>query len=812
MLHININNFIRAVTCVGVLAIGSHVLAAYDVEKLDRGVVAVAQNNSVFLSWRWLGNETDNTGFNIYRDGVRINSSPVTSKTNYVDYDGNVWNRYTVAAVINGVEQSSSSAVTPWNDIALRIPLQRPGGGTTPDGSYYTYTPNDASVADLDGDGQYEIILKWDPSNSKDNSQKGYTGNVYIDAYELDGTRLWRIDLGRNIRAGAHYTQFIAYDLDSDGKAEVAMRTSDGSVDGTGAVIGNRDADYRNSNGYVLSGPEYLTIFNGATGQMLAKTDYVPARGSVSSWGDSYGNRVDRFLAGLAWLDGEKPSLIMARGYYTRAVVTAWDWRNGQLRQRWVADSNQGMGALAGQGAHSLSVADVDNDGRQEIIYGAATLNDNGSLMYSTGLGHGDALHVSDLRPDYPGLEVYMVHETPSKYGNHGSEMHNAATGEIIWGVSGEGSDVGRGVAIDIDPRYPGYEAWASRGGLRSSSGNLISSSRPSAMNFAVYWDGDLGRELLDGTTISKWDYYNSSMSTLLAAGNWSVSSNNSTKATPALSADILGDWREEVIWRANSGDALLLFTSTHESSYRLRTLMHDPQYRAAVAWQNVGYNQPPHPGFFLGYDMAQPPMLALNPVSAQADLPASVELFSSVNNGAVSLNWNIYNANIRGLEVYRDTDSNPSGRTRIAIVSAGTRAYTDTTVERGGTYYYWIKMTEQNGTVTNSNGAQAVVPGFNNGASTDGGTAADDTNNTSGEEKSSSDVADGTSDSVTNDPSETSTDHTSPGSTDVADNQSATQTDSGTNQSVSLSAGSFWPLSSLVLLLPLIACRRKGS
>ncbi|WP_428242922.1 rhamnogalacturonan lyase [Gynuella sp.] len=710
MLHININNVIRGITCAGMLAVGSHALAAYDVEKLDRGVVAVAQNGSVFLSWRWLGDEIDNTGYNIYRDGVRINSSPITNKTNYVDYSGNVWNRYTITAVVNGMEQQPSPATTPWNDIALRIPLQRPSGGTTPDGRYYTYTPNDASVADLDGDGQYEIILKWDPSNSKDNSQKGYTGNVYIDAYELDGTRLWRIDLGRNIRAGAHYTQFIAYDLDSDGKAEVAMRTSDGSVDGTGAVIGNRYADYRNSNGYVLSGPEYLTIFDGSTGRMLAKTNYVPARGNVSSWGDSYGNRVDRFLAGLAWLDGEKPSLIMARGYYTRAVVAAWDWRNGQLRQRWVADSNQGMGGLAGQGAHSLSVADVDNDGRQEIIYGAATLDDNGSLMYSTRLGHGDALHVSDLRPDYPGLEVYMVHETPSMYGNHGSEMHNAATGEIIWGVSGERADVGRGVAMDIDPRYPGYEAWASRGGLRSSSGNLITNSRPSAMNFGVYWDGDLGRELLDGTTISKWNYYNSSMSTLLAAGNWSVSSNNSTKATPVLSADILGDWREEVIWRANSGDALLLFTSTHESPYRLRTLMHDPQYRAAVAWQNVGYNQPPHPGFFLGYDMVQPPMLALNPVSVQAP---SVELFSSVYNGAVSLSWNIHNANIRGLEVYRDTDSNPSGRTRIGIVSASTRNFTDTTAERGRTYYYWIKMTEQDGTVTNSNGARVVVPRF---------------------------------------------------------------------------------------------------
>ncbi|MGD9171522.1 MAG: pseudouridine synthase, partial [Candidatus Thiodiazotropha sp.] len=284
-----------ALCLIGLLAANqSH--AAYDMENLDRGVVAVAQSDGVFISWRWLGNESDSVGFNVYRDGTLLNSSPLTDRTNYTDSSGSTSSTYTVTAVINGQEQAASSPISPWSDIAKRIPLSRPAGGTTPDGVAYTYSPNDATVADLDGDGQYEIVLKWDPSNSKDNSQSGYTGNVYIDAYEFDGTFLWRIDLGRNIRAGAHYTQFIAYDLDSDGRAEVAMRTADATVDGQGQVIGSSSADYRNSEGYILSGPEYLTIFEGSTGSALATTDYVPARGTVSSWGDSYGNRVDRFL------------------------------------------------------------------------------------------------------------------------------------------------------------------------------------------------------------------------------------------------------------------------------------------------------------------------------------------------------------------------------------------------------------------------------------------------------------------------------------------------------------------------------------
>jgi rhamnogalacturonan endolyase len=307
------------------------------VEKLDRGVVAVRMSAStVFISWRLLAPEYANTAFNVYRAGVKLNTAPITGATNFTDFT--VLNQtYTVKPVVNGIEGASSSETSIWSKQYIQIPLTPPDAGTSPDGVAYTYSANDASAADLDGDGSYEIILKWDPSNSKDNSLSGYTGNVFIDAYKLSGQRLWRIDLGRNIRAGAHYTQFLVYDFDSDGKAEMACRTSDASKDAAGTWIGDSSKDYRTTAGYILSGPEFLSIFNGETGRVMDTKDYTPARGTVSSWGDSYGNRVDRFLAAVAYLDGVSPSMIFARGYYTRLVRSAWDFKNGKLVQRWIA-------------------------------------------------------------------------------------------------------------------------------------------------------------------------------------------------------------------------------------------------------------------------------------------------------------------------------------------------------------------------------------------------------------------------------------------------------------------------------------------
>lgn len=381
------------------------------------------------------------------------------------------------------------------------------------------------------------------------------------------------------------------------------MKTADGSKDGTGTFIGDASKDYRNSSGYVLSGPEFLTIFNGQTGKALSTVNYEPARGNVSDWGDNYGNRVDRFLAAIAYLDGERPSLVMARGYYTRTVLVAYNWRNGQLTKQWTFDSNtSGNSGYAGQGNHNLSVADVDGDGKDEIIYGAMSVDDNGKGLYTTGLHHGDAMHVSDLDPDRAGLEVFQVHETPS---NAGVEFRDARTGQLIWGIPTT-RDVGRGMAADIDPRYKGAEVWAD-GGLYTAKGQKIGTTLPSSTNFGIWWDGDLLRELLDSNRIDKWDYSNSKTVNLLTASG--VSSNNGTKSTPNLQADLFGDWREEVVWRTSDSSALRIYTTTAITDKRIYTLMHDPVYRLGIAWQNVAYNQPPHTGFYLGEGMSKPPV-----------------------------------------------------------------------------------------------------------------------------------------------------------------------------------------------------------
>ncbi|PRA01682.1 MULTISPECIES: rhamnogalacturonan lyase [unclassified Paenibacillus] len=581
----------------------THAAGARQMEYLDRGVVAVKTGTGVFVSWRLLGTEGSNVSFNVYRDGTKVNASPITNSTNLQDASGTSSSKYTVRAVVSGTEQAASAAASVWGNNYLSVPLSVPAGGTTPDGVAYTYSANDASAGDLDGDGEYELIVKWDPSNSKDNSQSGYTGEVFIDAYKLNGTRLWRISLGKNIRAGAHYTQFMVYDLDGDGKAEVAMKTADGTKDGTGVVIGDASKDYRNSSGYVLSGPEFLTVFNGQTGKALSTVNYEPARGNVSSWGDNYGNRVDRFLAAIAYLDGERPSLVMARGYYTRSVLVAYNWRNGQLTKQWTFDSNtSGNSGYAGQGNHNLSVADVDGDGKDEIVYGAMAVDDNGKGLYTTGLHHGDAMHLSDLDPDRPGLEVFQVHETPS---NAGVEFRDAGTGQLIWGVKTT-KDIGRGMAADIDPRYKGAEVWAD-GSLYTAKGQKLGTTLPSSTNFGIWWDGDLLRELLDSNRIDKWNYTNSTTMNLLTASG--VSSNNGTKSTPNLQADLFGDWREEVVWRTNDSSALRIYTTTAVTDKRIYTLMHDPVYRLGVAWQNVAYNQPPHTGFYLGEGMSTPPV-----------------------------------------------------------------------------------------------------------------------------------------------------------------------------------------------------------
>ncbi len=584
-------------------------------ENLDRGVVVVpAKGGGNLISWRMLPEDGKNPRYFVYRDGQRL-TQPPTQNTNLVDPTGTAGARYRVERPGSKADRAGTEAAV-WTDGYLSIPLDQPAGGTTPDGVAYSYRAVDGSVGDLDGDGKLEIVLKWDPSNSKDNSQSGYTGNVYIDAYRLDGQRLWRLDLGRNIRAGAHYTQFLVYDFDNDGKAEVALKTGDGTVDGQGRIIGDSAADHRNASGYVLAGPEYLTVFDGPTGRALSTVPYAPGRHPETTdptsaqlnaiWGDGYGNRVDRFLATPAYLDGKHASIVMARGYYTRSTLAAWDFVNKKLQPRWLFDSAaQPVPAdWMGQGNHNLSVGDVDEDGRDEIIYGSMAIDDDGRGLWTAksagrNLGHGDALHVGDLDPDRPGLERFGVHESTGSNGGIAASMLDARTGAILWTASGSG-DNGRGVAADIDPRRPGAENWSSRqSGLTDAKGVNLAPTRPGPMNFLVYWDGDRQRELLDNITISKWQSESGSIETLLTAEG--AVSGNGTKATPILSGDILGDWREEVILAAADHKSMRIYATPYPTQYRYRTLLADRMYRLALAWQNVAYNQPPH----LSFDLA---------------------------------------------------------------------------------------------------------------------------------------------------------------------------------------------------------------
>ena len=652
-------------------------------ERLDRGVVAIRQDaGHVVVSWRTLYSDKKGEPFDIYRNGVKLNAEPLTKGgTFYVDdkpIDGDA-----TYEIRGGGRDGKFTLAANAPEGYLPIRLQKPADGTTPDGRTYSYSPNDASVGDVDGDGQYEIILKWSPSNERDNSHGGFTGNTLFDCYRLDGTRLWRIDMGPNIRSGAHYVPFIVYDFDGDGRAELMVKTADGTIDGKGKPIGDPNADWREGakeamanrektqeyaakeqaardsirrvmdkmrregrrptreerrrmwgavakwsnrggwlDGRILKGPEYITVFNGLTGEAMASEAYIPERGDVKAWGDGHGNRSERYLAALGYFDGKRASAVFCRGYYTRTVLAAWDWDGKKLTNRWTFDTNdERWRDYAGQGNHNLRVADVDGDGCDEIIYGSMAVDNDGTGLYNTRMGHGDALHMTVFDPTGEKLQVWACHENR----RDGSTLRDAATGEVIFQLKSN-IDVGRCMAADIDPTNPGLEMWSSDShGIRNIKGELVS-PKPSedemkkdkAMadeddtalfmrgmrlptNFAVWWDGDLLREMLDHNRVTKYDW--TTGRTTLEKEFEGCEFNNGTKSNPCLSADILGDWREEVLVRTTDNTELRLYVSPLPTDYHINCLMEDIPYRLSVATENVGYNQPPETGFYLGPD-----------------------------------------------------------------------------------------------------------------------------------------------------------------------------------------------------------------
>ena len=630
-------------------------------ERLDRGVVAVRQSDGkVFVSWRVLKGDRKGEPFDVYRNGVKLNSEPLTTGgSHYVD-EQPLQGEDAVYEVRGGTVGGQFTLRGDVQGDYITIPLQKPEGGTTPDGRPFTYSANDASVADVDGDGRYELILKWDPSNSHDNAHDGFTGSTLIDCYKIGGEDvgasggrlLWRIDLGRNIRSGAHYVPFIVYDLDGDGRAELMVKTADGTRDGLGIVIGDSTADYRHAvaearqraqspqqqevtqrpdfsqrqprsrrprfsglpnEGRILEGPEYITVFDGLTGRALDTKPYVPERGELRLWGDERGNRSERYLAAVGYLDGKKASALFCRGYYTRTVIAAWDWDGKELKNHWTFDTNDPeWESYAGQGNHNLRVADVDGDGCDELTYGSMAVDHDGRGLYNTGFGHGDAIHLTAFDPQSDELQVWDCHENK----RDGSDFRNARTGEVLFQIK-SCSDVGRALAADIDPTNPGVEMWSTDShGIRNMKGDVVGKAKDAgdpqhqnqlvmngrwlSVNFAIWWDGDLLRELLDHERVSKYDWEKRSVVDLK---QFEGKFNNGTKSNPCLQADILGDWREEVILRNDDSTELRLYTTTIPTDYRIDCLMQDIPYRLSVATENVGYNQPPETGFYLGPD-----------------------------------------------------------------------------------------------------------------------------------------------------------------------------------------------------------------
>ncbi len=727
---------------------------ASQMEPLTRGLIAMpAQGGGQFVSWRLLGTDPMSTSFDLLRDGQAI-VADLRDRTSYTDLQGSSTSQYQVVTKVAGVVVETSEAVTPQSDVYRVLQLDRPADGTDDlTGNTYSYTPNDASVGDVDGDGEYEIIVQWQPSNKTDNGTTGWhPGTEYIDCYRLDGTKLWRLDMGINILAGDHQTQMLVYDFDRDGRSEVILRTAPGTKDGQGRYVNlvadddeilqaDNNADWRSSSmGTIVGGQEYLTVFEGSTGRAIHTIFYNPNRdgyyggeasGTVFNWDDrsgrkdyaaTYGNRGNRFLAAVAWLDGadSNPSAVMCRGYYTRAYVWAVDFDGSKLKHKWLhasvsktevqhtdaawnvesrSYSSNTFGTsdsytAYGQGNHNLSVADVDGDGCDEIVYGGATIDHDGWLLYSTGLGHGDAIHVTDIMPDRPGLEVVRCCESSP----YGLEIHDAATGEKVFHQTA-GKDTGRCLAADIMGEYRGLEFWGAQGNKprETATGEFstVSETMPS-VNFRIYWDGDLQDELFDGSydsntgiaspNITKWNGTGFTKTMIDYNGSQTC---NSTKATPVLQADITGDWREElVMWNLDDPSQLNIISTNIPSYNRVPTLMHDHIYRMGVAWQNVSYNQPPH----LGYYLPDADFSYAEETGEEDDGPETITpvLTLDFEEGEVA---DYFAFNNEGDSLVVPSAAGSTGRAATIIASMDRGDYVKTNVELEGVKKYMVEM-----------------------------------------------------------------------------------------------------------------------
>ena len=592
-----------------VLMVSTHAVAQRMTDKLDRGLVAVKTDGGVFCSWRILGEEYYDVTYNIYRDGTKLNAEPL-KVSNFTDAAGTADSKYTVSAVVRGKEQAQCVAVAVWGQSFLEI---------TPDHGDLksTYIPNDACMADVDGDGELEILLKFDNQSWANSSYQkaGYEGEYFIiEVYKLNGKKLWWIDLGPNMADFQNNEQnIVAYDWDQDGKAEAVMRAADGTTihmaDGTEYVIGDKTKNYlaATSSGqwFVHEGSEYLVYMNGATGKPYQVMDYPLKRLEAgetdlnAAWGDGYGHRSTKHFFGAPYLDGRHPSIFLARGIYTRHKMIALDVdpATHELTERWRWNCNNSSSPWYGNGYHNYAIADVDWDGRDEICFGSMVIDDNGKGLSTTGLGHGDAQHHSDFNPYIHGHEIYACNEDEPA-----NNYRDATTSKIYYRMTG-GTDDGRCMAGNFTNDFPGAIGFSSHDEAIScvTNGYIPGLSKAGlADNMRIYWDGDLLEECFNyvngkNSAGGIYKYGTGLIQTLTGS-----MTNNDTKGTPCYQGDIFGDWREEVMMRTKD-NKIRIYTTTYPTEWRNYTLWHDMQYRQAMVWQMCGYNQPPHVSYFLG-------------------------------------------------------------------------------------------------------------------------------------------------------------------------------------------------------------------
>lgn len=597
-------------------------------DKLDRGLVAVKTTKGVYCSWRIQADEYYDVKYNLYRDGTRVNAEPL-DVSNFTDASGSESSQYTVKAVLNGVEQQASKAATVFKSNYKEIKIKHDASLKA------TYEPNDACCADVDGDGEVEILMKF---NNKEEGEQLYPKNgptingVATKEYSMlaclkqDGTVLWWVNCGPNMGDFQNNEQnIVGYDWDMDGKAEVVMRLEEGSTvhmaDGTTYTIGANGkngsswTNYREPKAsgsvewFTHYGKEFLWYCEGATGKPYQCIEFPLKRledGETdlkAAWGDGYGHRSSKYFFGAPYLDGKHPSIFLGRGIYTRHKFIAYDVdpKTHDLKVRWKWTNNQPGSPWYGQGYHNYIVADVDWDGRDEIVWGSMVIDDNGMGLSTTGLGHGDAQHIGDFNPYIHGQEMFACNED-----NPSNNYRDATTSKIYYRKT-DTNDDGRCLAGNFYNDFPGAVGHSAHDTPISTVTNehVSTNTNGLSMNFRIYWDGDLLEECFNNTEVTKPGV--GTIATFLGAY-----SNNGTKATPCYQGDIFGDWREEVIERTADNN-IRIYTTNEPTKWRNYSLWYDHQYRNGMVWQPCGYNQPPHVSYFLGelegITIAPPPL-----------------------------------------------------------------------------------------------------------------------------------------------------------------------------------------------------------